>query len=126
MNTSIFSGSRTGEGTPGKYRTGRSKIADGVDSIVRQPFAKGLKSLLPGENLEPGHAPLAAVRVLHGRVEDAPRRFPDVAPRPIPFDERNDRRVRHLQLATTVADGLAFGGNSLPVIRTLHEYYSLE
>src|SRR6266478_310223 len=105
---------------------GHSKITNSVDRIVRQPFVERLERFLAGENLEPRHAPLPAVRVLHRRVENAPRCFPDVTSRSIPFDEGNDRRGRNLQLAATVTDRLAVGGNSLPVIRILHEYGSLE
>src|SRR5882762_11841894 len=36
----------------------------------------------------------------------------------------NNWRVRHLQFAAAVTDRLAFGGDSLSVIRTLHEYGS--
>ena len=103
-----------------------TKIADRLDRIIRQPFVEGLERFLAGENFEPSHAAFAAISVLHGRIEHPPRRFPDVSSRAISFNERNNRSVRHLQLAAAVADRLALGGNNVPVIRTLHEYGSLE
>src|SRR5207302_4971120 len=103
-----------------------TKIADRLDRIIRQPFVEGLERFLAGENFEPSHAAFAAISVVHSRIEHPLRRLPDVTSRAISFNEWNNRSVRHLQLASAVADRLAFGGNRLPVIRTLHEYSSLE
>src|SRR2546430_5955418 len=105
---------------------GNTKITDRVDGVIRQPLVEGLKSFLASENFEPGHAASAAISVVHSRIEHPPRRLPDVTSRAISFNEWNNRSVRHLQLASAVADRLAFGGSRLPVIRTLHEYSSLE
>ena len=86
---------------------GHTKITNGVHGIVRQPFAEGLERLFTGKHLEPRHSPLPAVGLLHGRVKHPSGRFPDVTPRSISLDKRNNRRIRHLQFAAAVTNRLA-------------------
>src|SRR6266403_970109 len=103
-----------------------TEIANRVHRIAGQPLLERIKRFFAREHFEPRHPPLPAIRLLHGGVKHAPRRFPDVSAGPVPFDKRNDRRVRHLQLAPAITDRLAVGGNGLAVVRTLHERGSLE
>src|SRR4029453_3793270 len=69
------------------------------DRLVRQPILDRVERLLAGEHFLPHHAPLAAVYLLHCRVEDALRRAPDVGPGTIALDEGNDRCIGYLQLS---------------------------
>jgi hypothetical protein len=85
-----------------------------LDGLVGQPVAGLVVGLLPGEDLLPDDAALTAVRLLDGGVEDADRRRPDVRPRAIPLDERDDRLVGDLQAVGPHADDL--GHCSAPVV----------
>src|SRR5260370_28810730 len=103
---------------------GHAKIADGFDGIVGQPFPKGVKGFFASENFVPGNFALAAIGLVDGCVENATRSFPDVAAGAIALDERNDRIVRHLQLAAAVVDRRPFLWNRLPVVSALHLAFS--
>src|SRR5207237_9496171 len=62
-------------------------LAERVDGLVGQPRVELREALFAGEHLEPRDAASAAVRVLHGGVEDANARAPDVAAGAVAFDE---------------------------------------
>src|SRR6267154_1498950 len=93
-----------------------AKIANGVDGVVRQPFLEFVERLFARKNLKPGDMPLAAIRAVHSGVKHSPGSFPDIAPDSVAFDKRDNRRIRHAQLAAAVLDGLSSGRNGLAVI----------
>src|SRR5437879_384502 len=68
------------DGSSERALDGYAKIACRFDGLLRQPFLKFVVGFFAGEYLEPDDAPLAAVRLVHGRVEDALRSLPDIAP----------------------------------------------
>src|SRR5438477_342182 len=80
---------------------------DRVERLVGEPAAGGFERLLAGEDLPPVHAALAAGGALHGRVEHAAGRPPDVRPRPVPFNEGNDGLLRNDPAAALVIDRIA-------------------
>src|SRR5215831_6657975 len=102
---------------------GNAKITNGFHRIVREPFLECIESLFTGENFVPCDLALAAISMLDGRVENAPRSFPDVAAGAIAFDERDDRVVRNLQLAPAVFDRRSVCRNGMPVVTALHVAY---
>ena len=69
--------------------------ANRLERVVRQPLAVLLLGLLAGRHLEPGDLLLAAERLLHGRVEHADAGAPDVGPRAVSFNKRNNGIVRN-------------------------------
>jgi len=90
--------------------------AERLDGLVGQPVLGLLERLLAGEDLHPGHAPLAAVGLGDRRVEDRLGGPPDVPPRPVTLDERDDWPVGHSQCppgqrdAVTCRNGVAHDG----------------
>src|SRR3989449_8579661 len=56
---------------------GHTVLADGLEGRVGKPTARLLERLLPGQDLEPFDAALAARRLLDRRVEHPPRGAPD-------------------------------------------------
>ena len=86
---------------------GYAKIARRFHSLLRQPFLEFVVGLFASEHLEPNDAPLAAVSLLNGRIEDALRSLPDIAARAVAFDVGNDRPVGNLEFAAGILDGLA-------------------
>ena len=69
-----------------------------LDRLVGEPVAGLLERLLAREDLVPRDLLLPAVGLLHGGVEDADARAPDVPPRPVALDEGDDRVVRDVEL----------------------------
>ena len=92
---------------------GNSKFADRVHGVVGQPGIELCLGLLPGKHFIPRDTTLALIRFLYRRVEHAHRRLPDVAPRSIAFDKRNDRTVRHLIFSIRIFDLLPVGSVQL-------------
>src|SRR5262249_55888233 len=86
-----------------------AKIPNRLDRVVRQPLFVCVECLLSRENLKPRNFLLSAVRLLDGRVKYSPRRFPDIAARPISLNERNHWRIGHLQFAVGISDCAPFG-----------------
>ena len=70
-------------------------FAERLDRIVRQPAVEFLEALLAGVDLHPGDLPVAAVGLVHGSVQHAHARAPDVATGAVTFDEWNDGIVGH-------------------------------
>src|SRR5262245_60158889 len=69
---------------------GNAEIANGFDRVVRQPFLKSIECLFAGKNFIPCDLALPAIGMLHGRVEYAPRSFPNVPASAVAFNERDD------------------------------------
>ena len=68
-----------------------------VERLVGQPVPRLLERFLARQHFEPLDLAAAAVRLRDRRVEHAHARAPDVRPRAVAFDERNDRPIRHGQ-----------------------------
>src|SRR4029077_7412619 len=100
---------------------GDAEVANGFHCFIRQPFLESVERLFARKHFEPGDAALSAIGVLDRRIKHTARRLPDVASRSVALDKRNHRGVRRLQFTSAVADDLASGGNSLAVVRALHE-----
>ncbi len=89
--------------------------------IVRQPRLriplggpglKLIKRLLPRKNFHPRNLLLPPKRLRHRRIKNPHARPPDIRPRPVPFDERNNRMVRHIQPAPSHRDRSPIRRNS--------------
>src|SRR5262249_38009112 len=76
-------------------------------------------------HLRPRDLLLAAVRLLHRRVEHAHRRFPDVGAGAIAFDEGDDRMVRHAELAVFDGDLVTLGNLPLTCHQTSFPGFAL-
>ena len=72
---------------------GDAQIARRGHRVVGQPGAELAKGLFAGEDLKPADGALAAVGLFDRGVEDPLRGLPDVAPRAVALDERNDGMV---------------------------------
>jgi hypothetical protein len=83
------------------------------------------KCLLAGEDLKPLHRPLAAIGLLHRGIENPLGCTPDIPPRAIAFNERNDGMVRNRVLAIGILNHLAPVGQGKTVIAFLHGCVSL-
>src|SRR5262249_29426311 len=94
-------------------------VAEARHRLIRQPAREELVGLLTCVDLHPADRLLAAVGLLHGRIQDPDGRPPDVRPRPVPLDERDDRLVGDVQLAVLDRDSLAPGGDLR--LRTGHQ-----
>ena len=66
-------------------------------SFIRQPGAGLLKTLFPGQHLEPVDFSLAVVCLFNGTVHHQLGRPPDIRSDAIAFDKGNDRVVGHIQ-----------------------------
>src|SRR5438093_1093760 len=87
-------------------------LADDVERLLGQQVGRALGAIdllgfLARVDLGPRDLLPALVGLLDGRVEDAHGRLPDVGPRPVTFDEGDDRVVRHAQLAVVDGDLVA-------------------
>ena len=80
-------------------------LPEGVHRGVGEPVAGLVERLLAGEHFPPPDPPRPPVGALHGGVEHADARPPDVAPGAVPLNEGNYGVVGHLQ--APVADGNA-------------------
>ena len=94
---------------------GDAQIARGVDGVIGQPGFEFAEGLFAGVDLEPLYGALAAVCLLHGRVEDALRGAPDVAAGAVAFDERDDGMVGNGEFSIGILDRLAAGGQGNPL-----------
>ena len=65
--------------------------------------------LVAGEDFVPVDLALPAVHLLHRAIDGVARGTPDVGPRSVSFDERNDRIVRDDDALVLVADAGAGG-----------------
>src|SRR5690606_11396455 len=92
-------------------------LPDGLDRVVDQPLAELVEALLAGVDLEPDDLPLAAVRLLHGGVDDRPCGRPDVRAGAVALDDRDDGVVRDHAPAVLHGDLLAFGRGQLGKLR---------
>ena len=72
-------------------------LAESFDCVVRQPFIKFVLCCLTSENFEPRDLLFSAVCFFDCGIEHAHTRRPDVRPRAIAADERNDRSIGHIQ-----------------------------
>ena len=70
-----------------------------LDGLVGQPVVELVEGFFACPHFHPRDLALAAVDLLDRVVEDVLRGAPDVRPGTIALDERNDRPLRHLQLA---------------------------
>ena len=84
-------------------------LAEGLHRLIRKPGVEQVLRLLAGVNLHPRDAPLAAVGLLHRRVEDPLRSAPDVRSGSIALDEGQDGLLRDLQPPVAQRDGLTAG-----------------
>jgi hypothetical protein len=71
-------------------------VGDRAQGVVGKPAVEAVLRLLAGENLEPHDPPFAAVGFSHRGVEDVLGRAPDIGPRTIALDERDDGLGRHV------------------------------
>ena len=88
--------------------------------VVGQPVVEFSLGFLPGEDFEPGHAPLAQISFFDRGIEHAHRCLPDVASRAVTLDERNNRVRGNVVFPASVADRLAIRRNCNAVIRSRH------
>ena len=88
---------------------GHEVVLDGRERVAGKPLAGAVVGLLPGEDLKPDDLAAAAVGFLHGTVEHVLGGTPDVRPGAVPFDERDDRMVGHVELAALQRDEVALG-----------------
>ena len=102
-----------------------AKVHRRLHRIVGQPVLRLAIRLLAGQHLVPLHRPLAAVGLLHRRIENPLRSLPDIAPRSVAFDERNNRMVGHHKLAVFVLNRLAVARDGNAVVAGLHVVSSL-
>src|SRR3989441_1259630 len=91
---------------------GDEVLADDVERLLGQQvrrtvLAVDLGRFLAGVHLGPRDLLLALVGLLHGGIEHAHGRRPDVGPGAVALDEGDDRVVRHAQLAVIDDDLLA-------------------
>ncbi len=82
-------------------------LSVGVHGFVGKPAVEELLRFFPSVHLVPLELALAAVRLRHRSIQDRARGAPDVGPRPVALDERQDRVVGHLELLALHADGFA-------------------
>ena len=82
--------------------------AEGLHRFIRQPRADRVVGFLPGQNFFPRDAALAPVGGLHGGVDHALGRSPDVRPGAVADDVGNDGVIRHPQSLRGHADGGSF------------------
>src|SRR6185369_1989721 len=87
------------------------ELRDRLNGFVGQPFAELVEGFFPREYLVPRNSALSAVRFFDCGVKHPPRRTPDIAARPVAFDERNDGAVGDFQLDAVQRNLLTIGGN---------------
>src|SRR4029078_8101069 len=79
-------------------------FAAGLDGFVGQPVLERVESLLAGINLHPVDLAFAAVGLLHRGVHDTHAGAPDVAARPVTFNEGDDGLIGDRELAVRDRD----------------------
>ena len=84
-------------------------FAERGHGVVRQPFVEFVLGRLPCEYLEPGDLFGSTVGFVYGCVEDELARRPDIRAGAVAPYERDDRVVRHLQVAVRDGNLAAFG-----------------
>src|SRR5690606_382114 len=85
------------------------ELAKRLERLFREPLAGDLDGLLARVDFHPFDPALILVRAFDRRVEDSPRRAPDVGARPITLDEGDDRPVRDPEPPVLARDRLARG-----------------
>src|SRR5439155_6750292 len=75
-----------------------------IDGVVGQPVVELLESGFACEHFEPGGLAFAAVGLVHGGVEHALTGGPDVRPRAVAADKREDWVVRNVKFAVLNGD----------------------
>ena len=89
---------------------GDAKLLDRVERPLRKPFTKPLESLFPRKNFVPDDPALTAKYFFDGGVENPPGSFPDVPPRSVTLDVRNNGPVGDNKLLALIIDRRALGG----------------
>src|SRR5467141_1963117 len=97
-----------------------AKISNRVHRLVGQPLLEFFECFFSREHFKPGNLALPAVRLFDRRVENAPRRLPDVASGPIPLDKRNDRTVGYNEFTPHEFNRFPILRNGPAVIFLLH------
>src|SRR5439155_13720385 len=85
-------------------------VLKGPQGVLGKPGAERLVRLLACEHFEPHDPALPLVGCGHRGIEDAPAGAPDVGPRPVALDERDNWLVGHVEAAISDLDALAFFG----------------
>jgi hypothetical protein len=88
---------------------GYAEFMDSMNRIVGQPSLEFRHGFLARKDFIPAYAPLAPVRLLHGRVKHSHRSSPDVSTGAVAFDKWNDGIIGHLIPAIAVVNPAAPG-----------------
>src|ERR1019366_2163147 len=98
-----------------------AQLAEGRDRVIGQPGLEAVHGLFAGEDFVPGDPALAVIGNFNCRIEYPDRRFPDIAPGAVTFDERNDGIVWDDQLTVFVSDLAPAGGQRYFIERSRHK-----
>ena len=102
---------------------GDAQIARRGHRVVGQPFAELPEGLLAGEDLKPADRPPPAIGLLDRGVKDPLRGLPDVPPRAVAFDKRDDGMVGRGDLPVAVLNRLAVWRQLQSVVGGLHALF---